>query len=178
MTTENYTSIARPYALAAFEYALAKKDLAAWDELLQTATVVAKDPLMIRLMNSPKVGNKQLADLFCDVLKSELDEEKENFIRLLSEHKRYAVLPEIADQFKQHRAIYEKKATVQVTSAVVLDAQQKAKLIEKLTKRLQLEVALECTVEPKLLGGAIIRIGDRVIDGSVRGKLHRMVDFI
>lgn len=178
MTTENYTSIARPYAMAAFEYALAKKALPAWEELLQTAAIVAEDPLMVRIMASPEVSTVQLADLFCDVLKSELDDEKKNFIRLLSEHKRFAVLPEITQQFKQHRAEYEKKATVSVTSAVALDAEQKAKLVQTLTKRLQLEVALNCTVDSDLLGGAVIRVGDRVIDGSVRGKLHRMIEFI
>jgi F-type H+-transporting ATPase subunit delta len=178
MTTENYTSIARPYAMADFEYALAKKALPAWEELLQTAAVVAQDPLMVRFMASPEVTKAQLADLFCDVLTSALDDEKRNFIRLLSLHNRFAVLPEITEQFKQYRAEHEKKATVSVISAVALDAEQKAKLVQKLTKRLQLEVTLECTIDPDLLGGAIIRVGDKVIDGSVRGKLHRMTEFI
>lgn len=178
MTTENYTSIARPYAMAAFEYALAKKALPAWEEFLQMAAVIAEDPQMVRLMASPKVNKAQRADFFCELLKSQLDDEKKNFIYLLSEHNRFAVLPEIAKQYQLHRAEHEKKATVSVTSAVALDAQQRTKLVQQLTKRLQLEVTLNCTVDPTLLGGAIIRVGDRVIDGSVRGKLHRMIEFI
>jgi F-type H+-transporting ATPase subunit delta len=176
--TGSFTSIARPYALAAFEYALAKNALPAWEELLQTAATVAKDPLLIRLMATPEVSKKQLADLFCDVLVSNLDTERKNFITLLSEHKRFAVLPEIADQFRQYRAAHEKKIKVEVTSAVTLNEEQKQKLAEMLAKRFQLQVTLECTVDPELLGGAIIRAGDRVIDGSVRGKLNRMIEFI
>jgi F-type H+-transporting ATPase subunit delta len=178
MMTGNVTSIARPYALAAYEYALAKNDLPAWEELLQTAAVVAEDPLIIRLMTIPSINKTQLADLFIDVLASELNDEKKNFIRLLAEHKRYVVLPEIARQFANLRAEHDKKVTVEVSSATPLDAKQQEKLIEALTKRLKLQVALNCNIDPDLLGGAVIRIGDKVIDGSVRGKLQRLFDFI
>jgi F-type H+-transporting ATPase subunit delta len=176
--TGNFTSIARPYAFAAFEFALAKNALSAWEELLQAAALVAKDRLVVRLMASPAVNHKQLADLFCDVLASNLDDDRKNFIRLLAEHKRYAVLPEIAEQFVQYRAEHEKKVKVEVTSAIPLDEQQKSKLSQALAKRLQLQVTLACTVDPALLGGAIVRAGDMVIDGSVRGKLNRMIEFI
>lgn len=178
MTTGNFTSIARPYALAAFEYALAQNSLPAWEEFLQTAAVVAQDPLIVRFMASPEVNKAQLAELLCDVLKSEMDTQKSNFISLLAEHKRFAVIPEIAEQFKQHREEHEKKMTVEVVSAVALDAEQKAKLAQALTKRLKLQVALQCSVDSSLLGGAIIRAGDHVIDGSVRGKLNRLNEFI
>jgi F-type H+-transporting ATPase subunit delta len=178
MMTGNFTSIARPYAMAAFEYALAKNALPAWEELLQTAAVVAEDPLIALFMTSPEVSNAQLANLFCDVLNSELDTEKKNFLCLLAEHKRFAVLPAIAEQFKAHRAAHEKKVTVEVSSAVTLDAEQQQRLVQALTKRLHLQVTLSCTLDPSLLGGVIVRIGDKVIDGSVRGKLHRLIEFI
>jgi F-type H+-transporting ATPase subunit delta len=178
MMTGNVTSIARPYAIAAFECALAKNALPAWQELLQTAAIVSQDPLMIRIMASPDVNKTQLADLFCDVLTSELDAEKKNFICLLAEHKRFPVLPEMAKQFAQLRAEHEKQATVEVVSAVPLDAQQQAKLTEALAKRLHLTVSLTCSVNPELIGGAIVKMGDKVIDGSVRGKLQRLFDFI
>ena len=76
MMTGNFTSVARPYAIAAFEFALEKKSLPAWDEMLQTAAVVAQDQLIKRFMASPEVAKMQLAELFCDVLKSTLDNEK------------------------------------------------------------------------------------------------------
>jgi len=176
--TGHFTSIARPYALAAFEYAMASKTLSSWEEFLNTAAVVANDPMIIRLMGSPEVDKKQLAELFCDVLTSMMDAEKKNFIFLLSEHQRFQALPAIAELFKQYRAEQEKKMTVEVTSAVPLNETQKANLIEALKKRLHVHVDLECTINPDLLGGAIIRAGDQVIDGSVRGKLNRMIEFI
>jgi F-type H+-transporting ATPase subunit delta len=176
--TGNFTSIARPYALAAFEYALAKNALPAWEELLQSAATVVEDPLIITFMASPEVSAQQLVELFCEVLASQLNEEQKNFIRLLAEHRRFSVLPDIVAQFKQYREAHEKTVTVDVASAIELDEKQKISLSQALEKRLQLKVTLVCTVDPDLLGGAIIRAGDKVIDGSVRGKLNRMIEFI
>lgn len=176
--TGNVTSIARPYALAAFEYALEKKALPAWEEFLQMAAMVAQDSLIIRFMASPEITKNQLAELFCDVLTSSLNDEQKNFVHQLAEHKRLAVLPGIAEQFKKLRAAHDKQVTVDVTSAVPLNEIQQEKLAKALTKRLKLKVSLNCTVNPTLLGGAIIRAGDHVIDGSVRGKLNRLIDFI
>lgn len=178
MMTGNFTSIARPYALAAFEFALAKNALPAWEELLKTAATVANDPLIIQFMASPDVDKDQLASLFCDVLASELDDSMKNFIHLLADHKRFAVLPAIAEQFHLHREKYEKNVTVDVSSAVPLDADQQKRLVQALTTRLKLQVTLQCTVDPLLIGGVTVRIGDKVIDGSVRGKLNRLTEFI
>ena len=178
MMTGNFTSIARPYAMAAFEYALAKNALAEWEELLQTAATLAEDPMMSQFMANPGVNQEQLTQLFFDVLNSELDTEKKNFLSLLAENKRFAVLPAIAEQFKLRRAVQEKKTTVEVISAVELTAEQQQRLVQALTKRLNLAVTLNCTIDPSLLGGVVVRVGDKVIDGSVRGKLHRLIDFI
>lgn len=164
--------------MAAFEYALEQKTLPAWEEMLKTAAVVAEDPQIIQFMASPEVSKEQLAGLFCDVLTSSLDNEKKNFIKMLALHKRFPVLPEIAKQFAEYRAEHEKHVTVDVISAIPLDESQKTRLEQSLTKRLKLKVTLSCSVDADLLGGAIIRAGDKVIDGSVRGKLNRLIEFI
>ena len=172
------TTIARPYATAVFEYALAEKDLQAWETLLQSATRITLNPSVAALLASPSVTTSQLIDLYCDLLASQLDAPKKNFIRLLAENERLSVLPDILTSFQASRAAQEKTVAVQVTSAVTLDDAYQQKLALALTKRLQRQVALQCKVDPALLGGVIVRAGDTVIDGSIRGKLARLNEFI
>lgn len=178
MSTEQLTTFARPYALAAFEYALAKEDLSSWENMLQTAALIAQDKAIANLFTSPEVTPGELAELFCEVLAKLLDTEKKNFIRLLSEYSRLDALPEIAELFKKYKADYEKTMDVQITSAISLDEQYRQKFRDALTRRLKRKITLECAVDPTLLGGAIIRAGDLVIDGSIRGKLNRLIEFI
>ena len=172
------TTIARPYANAAFEYALAKKSLPAWETFLQSAASLTRDASMKKMLASPQAVKKTLADLYCDLLKPQLDAERTNFLRLLAENSRLVALPEIAELFAVARAEAEKKLTVSVISAAKLTDDYKKKLIAALTKRLNREVELQCEVDEHLLGGVIVRAGDTVIDGSIRGKLSRLNEFI
>jgi F-type H+-transporting ATPase subunit delta len=176
MITGELTTIARPYASAAFEYALAKHALPEWEGmLLSAATLVEQDEINL-LLSSSEMSSSQLAELFSDVLAKVLDPEKTNFIRLLAENKRLAVLPAIAALFTSYREDYEKIMDVQVVSAIKLNDSYQEKLVNKLTLRLQRRVSLQCEVDPSLLGGAIVRAGDMVIDGSVRSKLNRLLE--
>jgi len=178
MKLTNMTTIARPYAVAAFEFALDQDALSAWESMLDAASLLTQDQSVQRLLTSPNVTSKQLTDLYCDVLAKILNKEMMNFIRLLADYDRLAVLPDIAELFKSYRQEQEKQLDVQVTSAVKLNDSYQQKLAAMLTRRLRRQVMLQCKVDPKLLGGAIIAAGDTVIDGSVRGKLDRMVKFI
>jgi len=170
------TTIARPYAIAAFEYALQKNTLPAWEGMLRSAALLVEQKAIATLLSSPEVGRKKIANLFCDILAAVLDTEKQNFIRLLAENNRLPVLPDIVNLFANYRAEQEKNMTVQVVSAVTLDETYKHKLAASLTKRLQRQVSLQCAIDPTLLGGVLVRAGDRVIDGSVRGKLNRLYE--
>lgn len=174
--TGQLTTIARPYAAAAFECAVQNKAVPAWDAFLKTAASIAQSPSLAVLLESPTITTKQRSDLFCEVLVSMLDTEKKNFICLLAENKRLPILPDIAELFAAHRAAQENIISVHVTSAVPLDEQYQQKFVAALKDRLQLQVTLQCEVDPALLGGAIIRAGDKIIDGSVRGKLNRLVE--
>lgn len=178
MMTEKLTTIARPYAFAAFENALDRADLLPWETMLATAALIAEDKTMMQLFNNPQVTHKELVELFCDILEPQLDKEKKNFICLLAEYDRLSMLPEIARLFAEYRADYEKTMTVQVTSAIPLDEKYKQKFVTALTKRLQRKVTLQCEVDPSLIGGATVHASDMVIDGSIRGKLNRMIEFI
>ena len=172
------TTIARPYATAVFEYALANNDLPAWETVLQSAAAITQDAAVADLLASPDMTVSQLSDLYCDLLGSRLDAPKKNFIRLLAENERLAILPDILHSFQASRAAQEKKIAVQVTSATELDAAYQQKLVQALTKRLQRQVELTCEIDPAILGGVIVRAGDMVIDGSIRGKLARLNEFI
>jgi F-type H+-transporting ATPase subunit delta len=176
MITGELTTIARPYANAAFEYALKGQALAAWEVMLRSGATMAEQDNVLFLLSSPQISSSQLADLFSDVLAKVLDPEQANFLRLLAENKRLSLLPEIASLFVSYRAEHEKTMNVQVVSAIELSDNYKEKIIEKLNVRLKRRVSLHCEVDPSLLGGAVIRAGDMVIDGSVRGKLNRLFE--
>jgi F-type H+-transporting ATPase subunit delta len=176
MMTGKLTTLARPYAAAAFEYALAKNALPEWEGMLQSGALLVEDPGMAKLLNSPGVSASELGDLFCEVLAQVLTPEKTNFIRLLAVNKRLSLLPDIAALFASYRAEHEKNVTVDVISATSLSEPYQQQLIKRLSKRLQSNVTLRCQIDPTLIGGAILRAGDMVIDGSVRGKLNRLLE--
>jgi F-type H+-transporting ATPase subunit delta len=178
MITEKMTTLARPYALAAFEYALANSDLAGWEAMLRAAARVAQDPQVVRLLDSPEMTNEQSAALFCDVLSKILNTEKTNFIRLLASYERLTVLPGILDLFIAYRENYEKTVSVEITSAIELNELYKERVAKALSERLKRKVMLHSKIDETLLGGAIVRAGDLVIDGSIRGKLNRLIEFI
>ncbi len=169
------STVARPYAQALFELARAQQQLAQWSDVLAHAAAVARDPTMAGLIGSPRVDRQQLAGLFIEVCGGELPDTGRNLLRLLAENRRLAVLPEIARQFEVLRAEAEGITEAQVISAQPVDAAQQQRIAAALQARLGREVTLTCTTDPSLLGGAVIRAGDLVIDGSVKGKLTKLI---
>jgi F-type H+-transporting ATPase subunit delta len=172
------TSIARPYAIAAFEYALAHNEVEAWVAMLEAGALMVQDSAVKNVLKSPKVTQKQLEDLFCDVLAVLLNTERKNFIKLIATNNRLVELSEIIALFKTYLAEHEKTITVRVSSVVALDDSYKAKLTQSLEKRFHKLVRLDCQIDANLIGGIIIHAGDTVIDGSVRGKLNRLREFL
>lgn len=169
--------IARPYAKAAYEFALARKELPAWGKLLQAATEFVQQPLVSKALESSRVSAEQWFALSTEVLSPYLNEERKNFLRLLAENKRLSVLPIIAELFKEYEALNNQATEVQVTTAVPLDEKYQRKLTDKLTQVLKHHVTLRCDVDEHILGGAVVRAGDKVIDGSIRGQLTRLLEF-
>lgn len=172
----NLTSIARPYALAAFEYARDQQQLPAWKDFLETASSFANQPAISKIMANPEIPTEKLFNLFHELLAHQLDTERKNFLLLLSQKKRLPVLSEITDEFNAHYAAFEKLSRVRLITAVEAQETFKLKIAQALTKQIQREVTLQCEIDPSLIGGAIIHIGDRVIDGSIRGKLSRLLE--
>lgn len=173
----NLASIARPYALAAFEYARDRQQLPAWIAFLDAAAYVARQPAVIRLLANPQASSAKLFDLFHEILAPQLDTQRNNFLLLLTQNKRLLVLPDIAELFHAYYAAFEKISKVRVITAVDIQEDYRQQLVKALSKRIQRDVTLHCEVDPSIIGGAIFHIGDRVIDGSIRGKLTRLLEF-
>jgi F-type H+-transporting ATPase subunit delta len=167
-------TIARPYARAAFDYARAQDDLAGWSTLLAAATAVVENPQIQALLTSPHVTAEQLAGLVIEAAGGQLDASGRNFITLLAENHRLGLLPDITALFDEYRGELENVADVSVTSAVALSDEQRTRLESALRKRFGRDVRMHCEVDPALLGGAVIRSGDLVIDGSLKARLERL----
>jgi F-type H+-transporting ATPase subunit delta len=167
-------TIARPYARAAFQQAKAAKRLAEWAQALQLAAAVVQDERVENLLDNPKVTPAELAKLLADIAGPKLDELGRNFVETLAANRRLAYLPEISQIFDGLKDAEEGVVDVTVTSAAPLDEQQRKSLSAALTKKLKREVRLHCATDPQLIGGAVLRAGDLVIDGSLRTRLNRI----
>jgi F-type H+-transporting ATPase subunit delta len=168
------TTIARPYARAAFEYAQAHDGLARWSNALAKAALVVADPRVAKLLGNPHVLSADLVSLIGDACGADLDDHGRSFLTMLAENRRLAILPQIAELYEALRAEVENIADVEITSAVALDDAQRTRLSKALEKRLRRSVRLHCAVDPSLIGGAVVRSGDMVIDGSVKARLERL----
>jgi F-type H+-transporting ATPase subunit delta len=168
------TTIARPYARAAFQEARAAKRLGPWSEALHIGGAVVEDPRVHSLLGNPHVTPQQLAQLVTDIAGPRLDERGHNFVQMLAENRRLAYLPEIAKLFDGLKDAEEGVVDVTVTSAAPLAEDQQRTLSEALARKLKREVRLHTATDPALIGGAVLRAGDLVIDGSLRSRLERI----
>lgn len=170
------STLARPYAKAAFEYAREHKALDAWAQQLATAAAVSAADGMEAVLNNPALTNEQQAKTLTDVCGDTLDEPARNFIAILASNKRISLLPEIYSQFALYKANQEKSVEVEVISAFDMADDVRDKLAGALGKRLERDVKVTTSTDENLLGGVLIRAGDLVIDGSVRGRLNKLAE--
>ncbi len=168
-------TVARPYVLAAFDEALKNNDFKGWSEALLVGAGAVDNEQIRMLIMSPRVQIKQLQDLFLELCGGDkLNKHVRNFIKILAEAQRLILLPEISAMFEVMRTEAEKNVDVLVTSAFDLNDAQKLKISTAMKKRLGREIKLNCETNPKLLGGIVIRAGDKVIDGSARSHLNEL----
>ena len=166
----------RPYAQAAFEEAQKLADLKGWSELLFTLAEAVSYPEVRAVITSPRVLKAQIEKLMEGFLDSKAKVQQRNFVRVLVDNQRLLLLPEMATLFETLRAEAEKTVNVVVDSAFELSAAQQDKIVNSLKKRLGREIKLVCKVNKELLGGVVIRAGDKVIDGSARTRLEEMAN--
>lgn len=167
-------TIARPYARAAFAHAQEANQLPAWSKLLGAAAAGAADSRVARLIGNPHVTSEELVDLLGGLSKQAAGDAGRNFLRALAANRRLALLPLIAEQFEKLRADVEGVVDVEVIAAREIAAPQEKRLAAALAKRLGREVRMHTRIDESLLGGAIVRAGDLVIDGSLKGRLERL----
>lgn len=167
-------TIARPYAKAAFMAARDARALPAWSAALGSASGLVADARIAALITNPRLTPDNVVSMFAGLGGGAVDGHWQNFVRLLAQNKRLAVLPEIAAQYELLRAKHENEVDVDVVSAVPMNADQQSQLSASLKKRFKRDVRMSTSVDPALLGGAVIRAGDLVIDGSISGRLQRL----
>ncbi len=170
------TTLARPYAKAVFAEAQEKGALDAWSaDLALLAACVAEEQLAAVLQH-PSLTAKQQAQTLIDVCGDKLNEAAKNLVTVLAENKRLMLLAEVSALYEEMKAQLQNTVDVVVTSAFPLSNEQSDKLAQALKARLQCDVRMTSEVDESLIGGAIIRAGDLVIDGSVTGKLSKLAE--
>ena len=175
MAETELATIARPYARAAFSYALDQaQGLPAWSKMLALLAVASSDKIVREALDDPLLSGDEEASLLIGVLGEELSGAAQNFVTVLSEYGRIELLPNIASMFELLKANYEKTMEVEVTSAFEVTEDEKTALSEALSRKLQRKINLETRLDPSLMGGVVIKAEDTVIDDSVRGKLQKL----
>lgn len=168
------TTLARPYAQAAFEVATKNGTSERWSNMLALLAQVVRDERVRPLLNSPKLTDEKRVEVLTSIAGEHLSAEGKNLVKVLAHYGRLNVMPEIAQRFEELRSEAEGVVDVDVTSPTPLDEDYQARLSASLKKRLGREVRLHLNIDESLLGGAIIRAGDLVVDGSVRGRLEKL----
>lgn len=172
----NAITTARPYAQAAFEEAQKQSALKAWSDMLIGLSDAVQNPEVSAIIGNPKVSKTKAAALMDALIGVAANAEQRNFVRILADNRRLQVLPEIATIFDSLKAEAEKTVNVVVESAFELSAAQQDKIVSSMKKRMGKEVKLACNVNKELLGGVVIRAGDKVIDGSALTRLGEMAN--
>jgi F-type H+-transporting ATPase subunit delta len=169
---------ARPYAQAAFEEAQKLADLKGWSEMLVSLAEAISYPEVRSVVTNPRVAKSKIESLIEDLSGGKVNVQQHNFIRVLVENQRLLLLPEIVAIFEAFRAEAEKTVNVVVDSAFELSPTQQEKIISSLKVSMGRDIKLVCKVNKELLGGVVIRAGDKVIDGSVRTRLGEMANVL
>ena len=172
-----FVTVARPYAKAAFDFAVEKQNVDRWQQMLSFAAEVASNEQVADLL-SGALAPEALSASFIAICGDQLDEAGQNLIKVMAENGRLTALPAVLEQFIALRAAYDATAEVEVISASTLSNDQLAKISTAMEKRLSRKVKLNCKIDKSVMAGVIIRAGDMVIDGSVRGRLERLADVL
>jgi F-type H+-transporting ATPase subunit delta len=169
----NYV-LARPYAKAIFDIAIKDNTLQQWSAVLAGLATVAQETIFTDFIDNPQITHKQRENLLVGIAEQCLGNAGKNFIQILADNQRLDIFPDLAVTYEQMRTEYENITPIKAVSVYPLTTEQQTKLELALQKRLQKKIALQCTVDQKLLGGMMLYIGDTIIDGSLRNKLDRL----
>ncbi|WP_294912865.1 F0F1 ATP synthase subunit delta [Tatumella sp. UBA2305] len=172
-----FTTVARPYAKAAFDFAVEHQSIDRWQSMLAFSADVARDEQVADILSGAKAP-EAVSSTFIAICGDQLDENGQNLIKVMANNKRLKALPAVLEQFIQLRDAYEATAEVDVISATELSEEQLTKISAAMEKRLSRKVKLNCKIDKSVIAGVVIQAGDMVIDGSVRGRLDRLADVL
>ena len=167
-------TIVRPYAVAAFKLAKEKNALARWSEMLGFAAAVAADPRMQAYIESPETSAAELEKTFLSIVGDKLDDAGKNLIKLLVEYGRLALLPDVAAEFEELKAQDEGVLEAEITAAATPTDVEVNALVKRLETKFGKKIEAKVKVDPEIIGGVKILVGDTVIDASVRGQLQEL----
>ncbi|MEK6594935.1 MAG: F0F1 ATP synthase subunit delta [Pseudomonadota bacterium] len=167
-------TVARPYADAVYKMAVANNSLSQWSKMLQLAAEIAEDEQVKLLIGNPVVSAKQLGDIFLEIGRSKFNAEARNLVMLLIENKRVVVLSQISQLFEQLKARHEGVLEARIVSAFAIENRQLKKLVEDLEQKFKRKIEAQVSIDPELIGGIKVEVGDEILDASVRGKLEAM----
>jgi F-type H+-transporting ATPase subunit delta len=171
-------TIARPYAEAVFELAKQHNALAKWSDMLAFAAAVAATPEVDALVDNPRIGARQLADLLIDICGERLTGEARNLLQVLVQNRRVRVLPDIRELYERMREEHEGQVEAVVTTALPLSEEQTRALSARLQSKYGRKVLARVVTDRSLIGGVKVQVGDEVIDGSIRGRLDAMAQML
>ncbi|MDE0926535.1 MAG: F0F1 ATP synthase subunit delta [Methylophilaceae bacterium] len=168
------STIARPYAVAAFKFAKEKNALAKWSDMLSLASTVSSDETLHAVIQDPKVDGQVLQDVFLKVCGKKLDKHGQNMIKTLVEYKRLSILPAISSAFEDLKAEDEGSIDARIVAAIKPTVAVTKDLVKKLEAKFGKKVTAEVEIDPEIIGGMKIIVGDTVIDASIKGQLQNL----
>ena len=168
-------TLARPYAKAAFAVADEAGELQQWATQLNLLSSLAQQNKIAAMISSPAIASAQQATQLAEVA-GDLSSVVSNFLQVLAEHKRLALLPSVANLFADYKAERERRIGVSITSAFAVNSETSDRLSDALKNKLERDVDVEVSVDKDLIGGVIVRAGDIVIDASIRGRLAKLAE--
>jgi F-type H+-transporting ATPase subunit delta len=168
------STIARPYAVAAYKLAKEQKALAKWSEMLGFATAIVNDAQMNAYIQDPKVVSSDLEAAFLKVAGDKLNENGQNLIKVLVEYGRLSILPAITSAFEELKALDEGTLEAQIIAAAKPSAAETKDLVNRLEAKFGKKIEASVSVDPEIIGGIKIIVGDTVIDASVKGQLQNL----
>ena len=168
------TTLARPYAKAAFELARDEQALARWDDMLKLASDMVMEKSMAALLESPHVSQAEVVKILADAAGEAFNSKFTDYLSVLADNGRLSLLPQATTLFRKFRETEEKRLSVKVVSVVPLEEGQVSRLQEALARRFECEIELDNEIDKDVIGGAVVYAGDQVIDGSLRGKLEKL----
>lgn len=179
MAEAELSTVARPYARAAFSQALDEASgLETWSRMLKMLSATVAQPAVAAILDKPDMTTEQETQFLIELLGEELNQYGQNFVAVLSQYGRTSLLSEISEMFELLKAHHEQTLDVEVISAYEVGENDQTMLANALKEKLQREVNLSTDVDASLIGGVLIRAEDTVIDNSVRGKLKKLSNAI